>query len=88
MAWYERASDVDWPEDADWSGTLTIPLETTVGAHKAVDRVRLQAVHSFGLTVDSYDVAGGWFSKSHVLKVSGDVADLKRFIAWVESIES
>jgi hypothetical protein len=59
---------------------ITLPMETTLGAHSLPARIALQA-KAMGLNV-THDQAGGWWSKSHLLTVTGDDEPARRFWDW------
>lgn len=80
---------VDLVEIMTETGTVTIPLESTIGAHKIPLEI-LIAARRRGFKA-SYCHDGGWWARGHVITVSGDAAKVSRFRdvvrQWVRKFE-
>lgn len=63
---------------------ITIPMETTLGAHAAPARIALRA-KSLGLAV-THEQVGGWFHKSHLVTATGDEVAARVFWEWAQSV--
>lgn len=67
----------------DTECTLRQHIESTIGMHSAVDYAVLVA-HGMGLDAHK-ESAGGWFSKNHLIVVTGSV---KRVLDWYDTIRA
>lgn len=61
--------------------TLTLTIGTTLGAHGQVARIVLHG-KGMGLEVE-HDQAGGWFSKTHLLRATGSDTAVRQFYSYL-----